>query len=457
MKALITKSALDALAKSGVAKKRIILWDKKIPMFGVYVTRAGYCSFIYQYRLPGTPTTRRIKLGTFPAIMIDQARHLAQQAAWKVTNGIDPLEERRARVRKEEQDANLILRNFAERYIREHLIGDKLRTGPDVERAIRRDLIPHLGNKSIDKLTDKDLETMEKVLLQRSPSAARSAKVNLKAMLNWAKSKKVMKDAITDDLFIPQTAQRKRSFVGSELQRVWESLHDMEDVTGPSLIAMLRLLRRNREVREMVWEEIDQTTWVWTLPPERTKNKIEFICALPPQVVSLLESQQPNPKLRAGLIFSKNGAKPVAHGTDAKLSLISCLDRRMEMAAEHEGCAKGVVKPFRFYDLRATGSTRMRGLKIPPHVVAAVLHQVSGITDLEQRYQHVDMKEDIDEALRKFNDFLDTLDHSPGAFQGERHLPAMTKREIDARVDALTARWPKNEVHKEDDDEDDDS
>ena len=76
----------------------------------------------------------------------------------------------------------------------EDFIADKLATerkGKEVERDIRRDLIPTLGSMPITKISDLDILPIIKVKKQHAPAQARNLLGIVKRIFAWAKDQRV--------------------------------------------------------------------------------------------------------------------------------------------------------------------------------------------------------------------------------------------------------------------------
>ncbi|MGH8579538.1 MAG: Arm DNA-binding domain-containing protein [Gammaproteobacteria bacterium] len=99
----ITKTQLDHLEppESGYA----LHWDSLIHGFGVRVTAAGAKSFILQTRIHAKQ--KRITLGGYGALTVEQARRQARRLLGEIAAGHDPIAERK---RKQLQSVTLAKR-----------------------------------------------------------------------------------------------------------------------------------------------------------------------------------------------------------------------------------------------------------------------------------------------------------------------------------------------------------
>jgi hypothetical protein len=93
----ITKRVVDALkapepSKVGVKVRESFMWDRELRGFGVQVMPSGLKSFVIQYRTPeGRP--RRVVLGRYGLMTVEEARIIAHEKLVAVSKGIDPVAE----------------------------------------------------------------------------------------------------------------------------------------------------------------------------------------------------------------------------------------------------------------------------------------------------------------------------------------------------------------------------
>src|SRR5690348_11351283 len=89
-----TKSAIDAIsipieAEAGSAGY-VMYWDTVVTGFGVLVRPSGLKTFVLVYRNP-QGRVRRLTIGRFGRVTVDQAREAAKQHNGKVVLGGDPV------------------------------------------------------------------------------------------------------------------------------------------------------------------------------------------------------------------------------------------------------------------------------------------------------------------------------------------------------------------------------
>ena len=111
--AKLTKRTVDALRPDD---QDFTVWDTELPGFGCRIYPTRHRVFVFKYRVGGgrSAAQRKLLLGTYGAVTVDQARALARQAHADVIKGKDP-----AGARADHRLAETV-KQFGERYLAEH-------------------------------------------------------------------------------------------------------------------------------------------------------------------------------------------------------------------------------------------------------------------------------------------------------------------------------------------------
>lgn len=448
----VNRQAIKSLVNS-IGSTKEFLWDLELPGFGVYKTKVGRPTFVYQFRSPvDKNVVRRETIARGSELTIEQARTHAADLAQQVRKGIDPVLARKQAEAERKAAEELFLCNYIEGYLRRR----ELRQDPvsaEVQAVYRTDILGQLGNLRLDQITYKQTEDAMSRLSARSQSAARWFITYLKVIINDAISRELMTKSPVLKVPVPQPAERDRVLTHVETQRFLEACHDMPDVRGDVYALLLRLLRRKEEVASLTWEEIDQHTWLWALPGTREKTNSSIRIPLPRQVVEMLERIQPDPALRTGLVFSLNGGNtPPDMGSKLRKHLNATMDRRIELAEKQSAGPRLVVPHFTIHDLRTSAATTMgEALGIQPHVIEVLLNHTLG-TKMQRKYQRTTFQSAMGKALSDWNDYLDEVLAKSPSWPGGMKLPSMGNKEINHRHAFFTATWPKRVVVKTRDD-----
>lgn len=157
----LTKRSVDSMAIP--AKGQAFLWDDELRGFGVRAMPSGLKVFILQYR-NDEGRSRRIVLGRYGVLTVEQARKQAIMKLGAVAGGNDPAEER-AKSR-----AAITIREVCDWYLENaqsgKLLGRKHRPIKASTLAMDRSRIethikPLIGNRQIRSLRMSDIEKMQ--------------------------------------------------------------------------------------------------------------------------------------------------------------------------------------------------------------------------------------------------------------------------------------------------------
>lgn len=157
----LTKRSLDAATPPPTGQA--FLWDGELKGFGVRLMPSGRRTFVLQYRT-GDGRSRRIKLGVYGIMTVEQARRDARIKLGEVAKGNDPREEsRRSR-------ASITVAEVCDWYLREaeagRLIGRrhlriKASTLEGDRSRITHHIKPLLGKLRVASLRLTDVEQMQ--------------------------------------------------------------------------------------------------------------------------------------------------------------------------------------------------------------------------------------------------------------------------------------------------------
>lgn len=136
-----TKSAIDQLPIPTVAEAGsagyVMYWDIAVTGFGVLVRPSGLMTFVLVYRNK-EGRVRRLTIGRYGRVTVDQAREAAKQHNGKVVLGGDPVADK-----KRDRSAKTIDEVFSE-YLRRHIIPSgsehAARSVKRVQKLIRKSL-----------------------------------------------------------------------------------------------------------------------------------------------------------------------------------------------------------------------------------------------------------------------------------------------------------------------------
>lgn len=311
-----------------------ILWDDDVAGFGLRVYPSGKKSFVFDYRMAGRK--RRLTLGQYGSMTMQQARKRARKAKVQVADGIDPREERRRR-----RERAKLLRDLAAEYMDEVKAKRKESTVRSYQQLLDTHILPEFGKLQPAAITEDDVRRFHRAR-KGTPYAANRALWLLGKLLDIAE-KRGVRDPGTNPADAvkryPEKA-RKRHLSSDELKRLGEALQELEESKSVSVhaAAAIRLLlftgARVNEILTLRWEHIDLQSKTATLPDSKTGEKRFPLTAPVLEVLDNLPRTKGNP-------WVVEGQRKKSHLTDLRRPW-----QRLRTKAE--------IEDVRLHDLRHT-------------------------------------------------------------------------------------------------------
>jgi integrase len=381
MKAMLTDRALKAM-KPAAPGTRKMLWDSAVPSFGARVSEHGKITFIVLRRRPGDKHALRRMLGQYPIMPLAEAREAALLALREIERGIDPKKRKEAERCAEAQRRANSFASAAEDFIVRHV--RKLRSGAEVESAIRRELVARWGERPITDISRRDIIALIEEIADTGRNAvARKIHAYCSKLFGWAvaRGKYGLETSPCADVkpaaLIGAPEARQRVLSDSEMLAVWRASEGLSYPVAPFMRLLLLTGQRLREVAEMQWSEIDFDKALWTIPAGRMKADSAHVVPLSQDVVAIIESL---PRWTGSFVFSTTGgARPISGFSKIKLRIDAAL-------AE-------AIPAWRFHDLRRTMRTGLSALRVPDTVSElCIAHTQKGLHKIYDQHTYLDEK-----------------------------------------------------------------
>jgi integrase len=180
----LTKRVVDRLIAQADPAKDTLVWDSAVPGL-VLRLRTGSARFAYQYKRRGR--TRRVTIGAYGPLTLDQARDLARSLYAQVRGGSDPAESRRSDRAKRTTFAEVASAYIAD--LRERATTGvkrgKLSTAAEFERLLDRRILPALGSQEVEALKLGHVQALHRALAG-TPAQANRCLTVISAILGFA-------------------------------------------------------------------------------------------------------------------------------------------------------------------------------------------------------------------------------------------------------------------------------
>jgi integrase len=366
-----------AAAKAGDATKLAEFYDEVTRGLVLRVTR-GAKTWSFFYTAPATGKRARVGLGHYPHTSLAAARARAIEAAGLVENSEDPRAAFAASVGRA-----AIIADLLEAYLTLHVRARKLRTAGKIERRMRKNVLPVIGDVRLADLHRRDITRVTDVLLKRgSPSEANHVFADLRAMLAWAVARGDLDHSPVGSMEKPAAVGvRDRVLTDDEIQALWVGLPEWlvgsRTCARTTCARIIRLClvtgQRLGEVCGMRRTELDLERRLWRLPPERTKNGAPHVVPLSDLAVTVIEKAFAEAGEDSQLLFRARDGGAISPILVAGMVLGS---RKPTKAYPAGRCP---VTGWSAHDLRRTVLTNMARLGISPIVLAHVANHQSTI------------------------------------------------------------------------------
>lgn len=366
---------------------RVTYLDPSVRGFGLRVSANGARSWVVRYRRGRL--TRRVTLGSYPKLSLADARAKAKETLGRVALGEDPAADRRTERGAPTFD------DLANEYLERHA-RPKKRSAHEDARILAK-YVPNRWRKvPAHTVTRRDVRDVLDDIAKRSPIMANRVLACWRKVFNFAIKRDLVAANPCAMLDRPAVEkQRERVLSADELRRLWRAL-EAGGASGDALRLMLFTAQRGGEVMTLAWEDVDFDVAWWTIPAQKSKNKLAHRVPLSPAAIALLVARRPNDASR-GLVF------PVATGRIENRALdrvrratgepcgecrVCVGAKRFRPAAEPAFCvAPRNAIDFVPHDLRRTVATFMTSeLGVSRLVVSKLLNHVeTGVTRVYDR------------------------------------------------------------------------
>lgn len=396
----LTKRMVDD-ANCPPGRRDIWLFCSELRGFAVRVTAQGTKVFHLQYKAAGK--VKRLALGEYGPVTVEQARKRAEIARGEVKAGGDP-KALQVAGQKAARDATkadaFTLRKLASTWRELHLdVNRRPRYAAESERTIHLALPAWLDRPASAITAEVIREAMDNITRTRGPGAARQAHRLLRAAFEWTKRRGALaRNPMGDMAPVTKGRDRDRALTDAELAAVWNAAGKLGHPYGPFIRLLMLTLQRREDVAGMTWAEVSPDLTTWTQPASRTKNGRPHIVHLAPAARAILRAA---PRFEGcALVFTNSGRTALSGFSPAKARL----DRQVPQDRAERGEKPTELAPWRFHDLRRTGVTTMARLGIPSDVADRILNHAASASKsgVKAVYQMHEFTRERERALTRW-------------------------------------------------------
>jgi integrase len=393
----MTKRLTDAAVDRARAPKtgQVFLWDDAVRGFGVRILASGSKTFWFQYRPRGGGPSRMIRINTFPAISVKNAREAARDFAGQVSRGGNPAAERRAERMRDKATLRALL---AEGGPYQHELEQRRLVNIKQALSSLRRGLHGLMAKEVSTLTRHDLRAAIEVVKDgRGPGAAQDLRKFARVFLEWCVDGGLItgnplagwrRPASTRAERLMAAGNGGRALADDEIRKLWRAAGDESFGSFGALVRLALLTGLRRGELAQIERDRDLAADRIVVQPEHAKSGAKHEVPL------------------TNLMRKAIDGAPV---TTSKLLFPSAVT-----GGRIKGWTKFVANlrqasgvDFRLHDLRRTTRTLMSKLRVGEDIAELAIGHVR--KDLVARYNKDDAWSGRSDAFTRVSDHVATL------------------------------------------------
>ena len=277
MQAKLTTNRIERLETTD---KQYFVWDDKFTGLGVRVSPGGSKTFIYQSRIGGTGTPKRITIGKYPKISLQDAIDRASELSKQMVAGIDPSRQKAENIAKNAEFIQQTTRNsitlgdaytdyitthkadWSDNYYKDHLASVR----PHLNQSkYAPQPIGNIWSTPLVQLTPDFVESwIAKENATRATTMAKNFRM-FKAFCNWTSETAKYADLIPSATYqskkinkrIAKVKSHKLALQRQQLKPFFEAVSEINDIQRACIIAMLLNGSRPNEMLTLTWANVD--------------------------------------------------------------------------------------------------------------------------------------------------------------------------------------------------------
>ena len=423
--------------------KRAIIFEHGGRGFGLRIEPSGRKSFFLEYRF-GEAEERRnrvLTIGKHPTVSLTEARSIASQSLSQIEQDIDPATQK---LTKKIADRNaLTVGDLVEEYIEKWAkVKKKERSWKEDERLLNKDILPVIGRKKAKDIRRRDIVLLLDAIVERGATiTANRVLAVTRKMFNFAVGRDIIDASPCVQIPAPSKENRRERYLSEdEIKVFWEKLDDakMSQEIRLALKFLLVTGQRKNEVIGAEWSEFDLKNKWWTIPAEKSKNKLTHRVPLTSTAMEILNELK---KITGQYQFVF--ASPVGHtkrNPERKAGMFPILGSAVDRALRNNQINNLKTKQknifnldhFTPHDLRRTTASMMTKSGVDRLVLKKILnHADREVTAIYDIYED-DKEKQV--AMRTWDRELKQILTSQKRTESKKVLPDKRKKKESKKV-----------------------
>ncbi len=363
-------------AQAPVGRRDALLFDSDLTGFGLRLNESGSRTFFIQYRAQDG-RVRRMPLGRFGVLTVDEARKEARRLLGLVAAGGDPVGARVAEAARVQAEVVARESQAAADALTVNVLIDRWAAGragdrresylDEAMRCVRRNLPAWLDRPAASIVPAEAALAIDTIAHQKGVIAANRTLAYTRAAYSWALRRQLVPtNPLKEIEGAGREQSRERVLSEVEIGAIWRACAALLPYEAGFVRLLILTLGRRGEVAAMRWSEVAPDLASWTLPRERAKNGRAHMVHLVPIAQEILKGL-PRVASSPYVFPSTDPRKPFSRFSALKASIVTALDQ-----------AGDDVPDWRFHDFRRAGVSELAAQGVQPHVADRLLNHVTG-------------------------------------------------------------------------------
>ncbi|MDA9194022.1 tyrosine-type recombinase/integrase [Alphaproteobacteria bacterium] len=332
------------------------------------ITSSDKRTWPLQYRYQGS--MRKYTIGSYPGVSLKNARVRNTELRASIQAGHDPQSAKK--LAKSPSSTNV--EECFEEYLRDHL-KINLKTWPEYERAMRKDVLPFVGKIELEALDKPAIRAVIRRIIERGRMVLANRVLQyISKMLKWAVGVGYINTNPAADIPKPSKERsRERVLTLDEVMSILAACDSLADSQACFVKFLLFSGQRLNEIAMLTSHEIMDDHIA--IPRDRNKSGETIITPLLPHLKEILDRC---PRWSGPFIFSTTlGEKPLSGFSQIK----SLLQNESE------------TTNWTFHDFRRSMATALADAGVDQFAIKCALnHKDSSVTGVYNRSHHIKMK-----------------------------------------------------------------
>ena len=346
--------------------------------FGLRVNPSGSKVFFLIYSINGK--RRRMSLGRFPVLSLEEAKKQALSILKQVQNGRDPSREKEF----------IRVSSFGE-LLEDYLQSDEfkrvsLKTKSEYQRLIDRELRSRFSERLLSSFSEYDFSALLKFLTEQrgTPVLANRVRSILSRLFSYGlKNHYLEKNPVKAVSRNAEKRERRNILTLKELQSIWAVLSEEDPYVRVYYRLLMLTAQRPEVLLRMSFSDVSLDRWNIRV---QKSGEISHMIPLTMHAAMILQELP----YRQGLLFSKDGLKPL-------YNLRKVSGRIAKVASIHQ---------FSPLDIRRSVEVRMRELGTRPDIIEKLFGRATVPARFKEYYQKFDYFEEMRKSLLIWADVL---------------------------------------------------